>query len=74
MEAPTLVIYSPKDAVVDPLRIESTFKRIGSGVKKIVSFDKSEDPSSHILAGDIMSKSTTEEVRQIILDFVARTD
>lgn len=70
MEVPTLSVYSPKDAVVDPARIEEAFLKFGSRHKMLVPFDKSEDPSSHILAGDIMSGSTTEDVKQIILSFL----
>mgnify|MGYP001814857237 CR=1 FL=1 len=70
MRVPTLSVYSPRDAVVDPARIESTFLEFGSTQKKLVPFTESEDPSSHILAGDIMSESTTEDVKQIILNFL----
>jgi pimeloyl-ACP methyl ester carboxylesterase len=68
--APTLVIYSPRDRVVDPHVIEERFEALGSRYKKLVPFSLSEDPSQHILAGDILSPSTTGEVAGIIADFI----
>lgn len=67
---PTQIIYSDKDTVVDPDQIKAGFERLGSPYKRLIAFNDSEDPSNHILAGDVMSPSTTDSVRQLIEEFI----
>jgi esterase/lipase len=70
IKAPTLMIYSSRDKTISPAAVESTFPRFGSMKKELVEFSETEDPSYHILAGDLMSPSSTEAVAEIINDFL----
>jgi esterase/lipase len=68
---PVLVIYSPQDQVVSAGKTRRVFERFGSQNKKIVPIYEVDDPEKHVLAGDIMSPSTTISIARIILDFIA---
>jgi hypothetical protein len=70
IKAPVLVIYSPDDQIVDPESIVRNFFSMGAKRKKIIPYMESEDPSQHMLAGDILSPSTTDWVAEMILDFL----
>jgi esterase/lipase len=70
IRTPTLVIYSPQDRVVSPRRIEDAFERIGARLKQAQRIERSEDPSHHVLAGDILAPSGTEPLLRSMLDFV----
>jgi esterase/lipase len=67
---PVQVIYAPGDRVVSPRAVVKTFAAIGAHRKALVPFTRSEDPSQHVLAGDILSPGTTVEVATIISDFI----
>lgn len=67
---PVLVIYSPKDQVVDPGSTESVFKAIGSPAKRLHVFERSADPRQHVLAGDILSPRTTRELADMTVAYV----
>jgi pimeloyl-ACP methyl ester carboxylesterase len=75
---PTLVIYSPNDRVVSHQQIEAMFDRLGSGVpakpfKRRVVVTQSQDPSSHVLAGDVLAPSDTEKILGQMQDFLRST-
>lgn len=72
VRAPLLVLYAPEDAVVDAGAIEAHFLRFGSDRKVLLAVEGSGDPSHHVLAGDILSPGTTDEVVDHILDFLGR--
>lgn len=72
---PTLVIYSPNDRVVSHEQIEAMFDRLGNGVasksvKRRIIVTKSQDPSSHVLAGDVLAPGDTETVLRQMQDFL----
>ncbi len=67
---PTLVAFSPDDEVVDVERIVDWYAAISSAPRKIVEIRDTDDPSSHILAGDILSPSTTDVLVTEIESFV----
>jgi alpha-beta hydrolase superfamily lysophospholipase len=67
---PLQVIYAPGDRVVSPRAIVRTFAAIGAERKELVPFTRSQDPSQHILAGDILSPGTTAEVSDMIRKFI----
>jgi len=72
---PVLVIYSPNDTVVDPAETEKRFAKIGSNLKQIdpiLSSGLNGDTGNHVLAGDILSPNNTGEIKNLILDFLAR--
>lgn len=68
--APLLVLYSPEDVVVDAAVTEALFPAFASPVKALVPVQGSGDPAQHVLAGDILSPSTTDEVVERIVTFV----
>jgi esterase/lipase len=70
IRTPTLVIHSPKDAVVSPARIEEAYARLGSPMKRIVKVEDSEDRAHHVLAGDILAPAGTEALLAAMLDFL----
>ena len=72
IEVPTLVLYSPEDRVVEPLETERVLERM-TGIEPEVRIVRSTtDPARHVLAGDIVSPESNEEVRSVILAFLER--
>jgi esterase/lipase len=70
LQTPTQVIYSPKDAVIDPGFVTERFPQIGASVKELMAFTDSTDPSQHCLAGDVLSPGTTDGLAGRIAAFV----
>jgi len=70
IKVPALMIYSPGDTVIDAGEVVRVYGQWGSVGKQLVSYDKSEDPSQHVLAGDILSPSSTEDMSRLILSFI----
>lgn len=75
---PTLVIYSPNDRVVSHEQIETMFDRLGHRVseksfKRRFAVTHSQDPSSHVLAGDVLAPNDTEMILRQMQDFIAST-
>jgi len=68
---PLLILYSPNDTVVSAAKTEEIFAQIGSSAKELVPITDSQDPDSHVLAGDILAPNDTARIQQIIMDFVA---
>ncbi len=68
---PVLVIYSPNDQVVSPEAVEATFARFGSPEKEIIPFPDSQDPSNHVLAGDIVAPNDTDTIAELILSYLS---
>lgn len=64
---PTLVLYTKKDNVVDPTRIENFFRVLGSPKKQLIDLP---DASGHVLAGDQTSPQTTDSVIRLIAAFI----
>jgi len=69
VRAPVLLLYSPADAVVDARATERLFPRLGSGRRELVALE-SEDPSHHVIAGDIISPGSTDRAVAEILRFL----
>jgi esterase/lipase len=67
---PILVAYSREDTVVDPEETRLAFARLGSSRKQLVEISGSGDPAAHVIAGDIMSPGTTDQIARSILDFL----
>lgn len=66
---PALFLVSPDDRVIIPQEARDVFEMWG-GPKKLVEITDAEDPSSHVIAGDILSPSTTPKVTGEILTWV----
>ncbi|MBT8106777.1 MAG: lysophospholipase [Gammaproteobacteria bacterium] len=67
-----LLIYSSKDQVVSPEAMLRVFNATTSPQKEAVEIADAEDPSHHVIAGDIMSPGTTERVVEAIVLFIRR--
>ena len=74
VRAPTLVVYSSRDAVVDPSETESVLASLGGAGPMLFLVEDSGDPAHHVIAGDIMSPASTDAVRERILAFLQSTD
>ena len=72
VRTPTLVFYSPDDQIVDPAAVEEAFAAISADAKELVRVDDAEDPSSHVLAGDILSPGRTGKTAARSVEFVRR--
>ena len=70
VKAPVLMVYSPKDRVINTQAIEERFPSLGSVNRKLLRFSKSQDPSQHILAGRILSPRTTKPLLLEVLQFL----
>ena len=65
-----LVIVSPDDSVVSAEVTKLAFERIDAPKQRLIEFEQAQDPSRHVLAGDILSPDTTETLATTIVDFV----
>jgi esterase/lipase len=65
-----LVIVSPDDSVVSAEVTKQAFERIAAPKQSLIEFEQAQDPSRHVLAGDILSPDTTETLAATIVDFV----
>ena len=72
LEQNLLVLLSPDDTVVSPEATKQAFARIGAPRKTLVEIEDAGDPSNHVLAGDILSPSSTDDVAALIVEFVLR--
>jgi esterase/lipase len=67
-----LMFYSPDDEVVSPDAALRIFNETVSPAKEAVEIRDPGDPSSHVLAGDILSPETTLDIADAIVDFIER--
>lgn len=72
LEQNLLVLLSPDDTVVSPEATKQAFARIDAPRKTLIAIENAGDPSNHVLAGDILSPSSTDDVAALIVDFVLR--
>ena len=70
LSPPVLMMLSPDDSVISPARARATFAELDAPHKELVEFEGSGDPSSHILAGRILSPETTGRVVDEIVRFI----
>ncbi len=71
IRAATLGICARDDRIINPRAAERRFRRIGARRKRWIWYDGSADPNQHILAGDILSPASTDELAALIADFAA---
>jgi len=72
LEQNLLVLLSPRDTVVSPAATKQAYARIDAPHKALIEIEDAGDPSNHVLAGDILSPDSTDEVAAMIVDFVRR--
>jgi len=70
LKAPVLVLYSELDDVVSVPKIKEKFELMGSPLKRLVAVNSENNPSKHVLAGDIVGFHTTEFVREKIEEYL----
>lgn len=70
VRTPTLMLYSRQDLIVSARAIERAFARLGAARKRLIEVPDADDPNHHVLAGDILSPTTTPEAVRLIVDFV----
>jgi alpha-beta hydrolase superfamily lysophospholipase len=70
--APTLVLFSSQDQVVDPDETRRRIATFGSATRTLVEITGDGDPAHHVLAGDILSPGSTDRVVAEMLAFVRR--
>jgi esterase/lipase len=74
IKTPVLVLYSPEDPTVDPIRTEQYFPRFGSSIKEIHRIEDARCPDKHVLAGNMRGPECTEVIQDIILEFLSQLD
>ena len=67
-----LVLVSPDDEVVSAEATKQAFERIDAPQRALVEIEHAGDPSNHVLAGDILSPGSTDDIAALIVDFVQR--
>ena len=70
---PAFFILSPNDKVVKPLPTIEKYNEWGSASgapKKLLEVTNSDDPNQHVIAGDILSPSTTDALAGEISDWI----
>ncbi len=70
IQTPVLVLYSPKDQVIDETRVEARFDDFGATRKKLFTIEEAGDPSNHVLAGAVLSPENTVPLTEEIVRFV----
>ncbi len=65
-----LVIYSEKDRTIDPAAAKRSLERIEARREALIEIADPGDATGHILAGDIMSPDTTDDVARQIVEFI----
>jgi esterase/lipase len=69
---PTVIIYSPKDTMVDPEAIVTAFHALGAEQKELIAAPGAGDSDQHVLAGDILSPAATASLAETIIDFLRK--
>jgi pimeloyl-ACP methyl ester carboxylesterase len=72
IKAPTLVIYSPQDVVINTDLIEAMIKKFRSKAVSLIPFTASEDAAQHVLAGRIISPLATRPLSELVIDFLKK--
>ena len=65
-----LLIYSPEDRVVSVDKLRAAFAGLPAAQKAEVATTETNDPNGHVLAGDILSPTSTAPTVERIVDFV----
>jgi esterase/lipase len=67
-----LMFYSLEDTVISAEAALDVFAETNAPQKTAIAVTDPGDPSSHVLAGDILSAAKTAELAATIVDFIAR--
>lgn len=69
IQVPALFIFSEKDTVVRPDKTKLIAETWGAQTQ-VVLVEDSDDPNNHVIAGDARSPSTTDEIADIVTDWI----
>jgi len=67
-----LMFYSKDDQVVSPEASLAIIDAIAAPDKQVIEITSAGDPSDHVLAGDILSPETTQDIANAIVEFIGR--
>jgi pimeloyl-ACP methyl ester carboxylesterase len=70
VSAPTLVLYSSEDQVVEPAETLSAVRRMTGTTPTLYEVTTTIDPARHVLAGDIVSPTSAAEVSAVLGSFL----
>jgi esterase/lipase len=70
VETPVLILYSPRDQVVDPAETVRLFRHLARSGSRLEAVAESSDPEQHVLAGALRSPETTERIAERIVRWV----
>lgn len=68
IKTPVFFIYSKTDRVIKPELVEAIAARWGA-TKQVLAVEKTDDPYSHVIAGDALSPSTTQPLADAITNW-----
>lgn len=74
IRAPTLAFVAERDALVDPAATERRIAGFAAPVRRVVVIEDADDPQQHVLAGRVLSPTSTPTVRERLLAFVRELD
>ncbi|MDT9001866.1 alpha/beta fold hydrolase [Paucibacter sp. APW11] len=69
IKAPTLMMLSPRDTIIDVEAARAAYARLGSANKRLSEIDFSESLNQHVLAGDIEAPAATAPMAAQIVEF-----
>lgn len=67
---PQLIVYSPKDQVINTAKVTETAKQFSAAKVSLIEFTESLDPSQHVLAGDACSPESTDAMVKLVVDYL----
>lgn len=65
-----LMLYSSRDAVIEPAAALAIFQQTDAPQKAALEINDVGDPSQHVLAGDVLSGRTTQQIADDIVEFI----
>ena len=68
---PQLLVYSPRDRVVDVDKIKQVATQFSSASVSVYPFTESLDPSQHVLSGDACSPNSTATMVNLMADYIS---
>ena len=71
LEQNLLVLQSPDDEVVSAEATREAFEQIDAPRKQFIEIEDAEDPSKHVLAGDILAPNSTSRIAAQIVSSIA---
>jgi esterase/lipase len=74
IETPLLYVRSDRDTVIDMAAADNFYIGVASARREKIIVTNSNDPYGHVIAGDILSPDTTNQLAGQIAGFVRSLD